>query len=221
MLDEDARGELLALGKPQSHGPGAVLIRQGDSRCDHVLLLRSARPGTYACAKVTAALGNGAEVLLGVRVSGDLVGEMAVLRGTDRSATVTACTPTLAFQIPSAVFIAYLNERPRLWSALASMVANRLDWANHRRLDFAAFSVPVRLARVLSDLAACHGFPVEEGTDLGVGLSQPELGRLIGAREAAVNNAVRLLKKNGLLIMRGRRLVVTDPEGLRAFGSES
>ncbi|GGL28127.1 Crp/Fnr family transcriptional regulator [Planomonospora parontospora] len=220
MLDEDARGELLTLGKPQPYEPGAILIRQGDSRCDHVLLLRSARPGTSACAKVTVALGNGAEALLGVRVSGDLVGEMAVLRGTDRSATVTACTPMLAFQISSAAFISYLDGHPRLWSALASMIANRLDWANHRRLDFAAFPIPVRLARVLTDLAASHGFPVEEGTDLGVGLSQPELGRLIGAREAAVNNAVRSFKENGLLLIRRRRLIITDPEGLRAFGTE-
>ncbi|GAA3133275.1 Crp/Fnr family transcriptional regulator [Planomonospora alba] len=219
-LDETARAELFALGHAQPYRPGAVLIQQGDPRRDHVLLLRSARPGTPACAKVTAALGNGAEALLGVRVSGDLVGEMAVLRGTDRSATVTACTPTLAFRIAAADFTAYLDRHPRLWSALAAMIADRLDWANRRRLDFAAFPVPVRLARVLDELATRHGLPVEEGTDIGVRLSQPELGRLIGAKEAAVNNAVRLLKKNGLLLIRWKRLVVTDPEGLRAFGSE-
>lgn len=220
-LDERARGEILSLGKPQSHKPGATLIRQGDLQRDHVLLLRSARPGLSACAKVTAILDNGVEVLLGVRVSGDLVGEMAVLRGMGRSATVTACTSMLAFRIPATAFITYLNEHPQSWSALASMIVQRLDWANQRRLDFAAFDVPVRLVRVLSELAARHGFAVEGGTALGVRLSQPELGRLIGAKEAAVGKAVRLLKENGLLKISYRQVIITDLERLRVFDSES
>ncbi len=219
-LGESARGDLLALGTPDAHSPGAVVIQQGDLRRDHVFLLRSVRPGLPACAKVTAILDNGVEVLLGVRVSGDLVGEMAVLRGVGRSATVTACTSMLTFRIPAAAFLAYLNNHPESWSVLASMIAQRLDWANRRRLDFAAFEVPVRLARVLVELAARHGFTVADGMDLGVQLSQPELGRLIGAKEAAVGKAVRLLKENGLLKTRYRQVIITDPRGLRAFAGE-
>ncbi|MEV7008394.1 Crp/Fnr family transcriptional regulator [Streptosporangium sp. NPDC051022] len=219
-LDESARGELLALGKSDAHEPGAVLIQQGDLRSDHVFLLRSVRPRLPACAKVTAILDNGVEVLLGVRVSGDLVGEMAVFRGVGRSATVTACTPMLTFRIPATAFLSYLNNRPESWPVLAAMIAQRLDWANRRRLDFAAFEVPVRLARVLSELVERHGFAVRDGTDLGVQLSQPELGRLIGAREAAVGKAVRILKENGLLKTHYRRVIITDLEGLHAFASE-
>ncbi|GAA4208292.1 Crp/Fnr family transcriptional regulator [Streptosporangium oxazolinicum] len=220
-LDDRGRNELFGLGESQRHEPGAILIRQGDLRCDHVLLLRSVRPSSPACAKITATLDNGAEALLGIRLSGDLVGEMAALRETERSATVTACTPLVAFRIPTTTFFAHLDERPRLWSALASMIAERLEWANQRRLEFTAFEVPVRLARVLGELAARHGFAVAGGTDLGIRLSQPELGRLIGAKEAAVNNAVRLLKRNGLLLTDYRQVVITDLEALHAFGTAS
>ncbi|WP_433369411.1 Crp/Fnr family transcriptional regulator [Streptosporangium sp. CA-115845] len=220
-VDGLERNELFNLGEPQRHEAGAILIRQGDPRRDHVLLLRSIRSTSPACAKITAILDNGAEALLGIRLSGDLVGEMATLRGMDRSATVMACTPLVAFRIPTATFFAYLNERPHLWHALASMIAERLEWANQRRLEFGAFEVPVRLARVLGDLAARHGFAVDGGTDLGIRLSQPELGRLIGAKEAAVNNAVRLLKQNGLLLTDYRKIVITDLAALRAFGFAS
>ncbi|MFF5204934.1 Crp/Fnr family transcriptional regulator [Streptosporangium sp. NPDC000396] len=217
-LDESMRGEFLSLGEPQSYPPGAILIQQGDLRRDHVLLLRSTRSSLPACAKVTAILDNGVEALLGVRVSGDLVGEMAALRGVGRSATVTTCTPTLAFRISTTAFFTYLDKHPQLWSALASMIAERLEWANQRRLDFAAFDVPVRLARVLSDLASRHGFEVKDGTDLGVRLSQLELGRLIGAKEAAVGKAVRLLREAGLLLVNYRQVIIKDPERLRLFG---
>lgn len=218
-LDDGERNKLFGLGEPQRHEPGAVLLRQGDPQRDHVLLLRSIRSSSPACAKVTAILDNGAEALLGIRLSGDLVGEMATLRDMDRSATVTACTPLLAFRIPAVTFFSYLNEHPRLWHALAYMIAERLEWANQRRLEYTAFEVPVRLARVLGELAARHGFAVESGTDLGIRLSQPELGRLIGAKEAAVNNAVRLLKRNGLLLTDYRKIIIADLGALRAFGS--
>ncbi|MEU4830102.1 Crp/Fnr family transcriptional regulator [Streptosporangium sp. NPDC023615] len=219
VLDDKARSELFNLGKPQRHEPGAVLIRQGDQHCDHVLLLRAVHATSPACAKVTAVLADGTEVLLGIRLSGDLVGEMGTLRERDRSATVTACTPLITFRIAAPVFFAHLDEHPRLWSALATMMAERLESANRRRLEFAAFDVPVRLARVLDELAARHGFTVEDGTHLGVTLSQPELGRLIGAKEAAVNKAVRILKQHGLLLTDYKKMIITDLEALRTFGS--
>ncbi|MER6944172.1 Crp/Fnr family transcriptional regulator [Nonomuraea sp. NPDC000554] len=219
VLDERARAEFLALGEPQRFDTGEVIIRQGDPSPDRVYLLRSARTGTCACAKVTANLGTGVETLLGIRVSGDLVGEMGVLRGVERSATVTACSPTVAFRIAGKAFLDFLDRNPHIGTAVAAMIADRLQWANQRRLDFAAFDVPVRLARVIGELAGRHGIERADGTDLGVSLSQQELGRLIGARDAAVGKAMRALREGGVLRTSYRRLVITDPDRLRILQS--
>ena len=62
--------------------------------------LVTASPGTTACVKVTACLENGQEALLGIGVSGDVVGEQAVLGQRVRSATVVACSPLVAHPIP-------------------------------------------------------------------------------------------------------------------------
>ncbi|MEV1248934.1 Crp/Fnr family transcriptional regulator [Nonomuraea sp. NPDC049750] len=216
-FDQQAKADFLALGEPQRFEAGEVLLRQGDPRSDRVYLLRSVRPGTSACAKVTANLGTGVETLLSIRVSGDLVGEMGVLRGAERSATVTLCTPTLAFRISANTFLGFLGRNPHLGAALAAMIADRLEWSNQRRLDFAAFDVTVRLARVIGELARRHGIETAAGLELGVSLSQQELGRLIGARDAAVSKSMRALKESGVLRTGYRQLIITDPDQLRAL----
>ena len=97
------------------------------------------------------------------------------------------------------------------------MIADRLDWANRRRLDFASYDVPVRLARVMVELVDRHGYRSPDGYELGVWISQAELGKLISAKEDAVRKAMRRLKDEELVVARYRRVVITDLAGIRAF----
>jgi CRP/FNR family cyclic AMP-dependent transcriptional regulator len=215
-LGERTRQELLALTPPREHAAGSVLIRQGEPGSD-VYLLRSARPQTSACVKVAATLENGDECLLGISVSGDVVGDLAALRTGARSATVTTCTSALIHRIPQKLFAGFLERHPDAWRELSYMIADRLDWANRRRLEFASYDVPVRLARVMVELFDRHGFRGADGYELGVWLSQVELGKLISAREDAVRKAARRLRDDGLVMTHYRRVVITDLSGMREF----
>jgi CRP/FNR family cyclic AMP-dependent transcriptional regulator len=214
-LPDDARQDLLSLGLPRIHPPGAALLRQGEQRTD-VFLLRPGGGRVSACVKVTAALDNGTESLLGIRVTGDVVGELAALREDGlRSATVTTCSQALVMKIPNGEFMAFLERHPRAWEALCRMIAQRLDWANRRRLDYAGYGVGTRLARVLVELVDLHGRRTEHGHDLGVSLNQKELGMLIGARKDAVSKAMRDLETRGLVKCLYRQAIVTDLDTLR------
>ncbi|KJK55417.1 Crp/Fnr family transcriptional regulator [Saccharothrix sp. ST-888] len=215
-LAKDRAEQLLGLGRPTRYEAGGVLLSQGD-RTTHVCLLQPADPGGVVCAKVTAALANGTESLLGIRVSGDLVGEQAALRMVPRAATVTACSSVLVNVVTRERFLGFLHEYPDAWEAVSSVMADRLDSANRRRLDFAAFGVPGRLARVLAELVDRHGHEVVDGHEIGVHLSQLELGRLIGAREDAVGLAMRRLKGEGLVRPHYRGVTVLDLAALRRF----
>jgi len=214
-LPERAGDELLALAPGVRYREGRVLVRQG-ARGTHVYLLEPAESGCCAYTKVTACLENGREALLGISVSGDLVGEQAVLGQRRRSATVVACSPLIAHPIPGDQFIAFLRRWPEAWQAVALMITERLDWSDRRRLSFAGHDVRVHLARVIVELVERHGYPVTGGYELGVSLSQPELGRLIGAGQDATANAVSQLRRAGLVQTRYRGLVVRDLAGLRS-----
>jgi CRP/FNR family cyclic AMP-dependent transcriptional regulator len=219
-LGPEARKDLLTIAPPKRHPPDTVLLHQGEDT-SHVYVLRSPQPQTSACVKVMARLANGTETLLGIRVSGDIVGELAVIRNSTRMATVVTCTSVITHAITHRDFLAFLHRHEEGWPALTGMIAERLDWANQRRLDFVGYSVPVRLARTLAELTDRHGYPVPGGVKLGVALSQEEFGKLIGARKDAIGKAIAHLKDAELIANHYRGIVVTDLDGLRRYGQVS
>jgi CRP/FNR family cyclic AMP-dependent transcriptional regulator len=219
-LSEDARKDLLTITPPKRHPPDTVLLHQGENT-SHVYVLRSPRPQASACVKVIARLANGTEILLGIRVSGDVVGELAVMRSSTRMATVVTCTSVITHAITHRDFLAFLRRHDEAWPALTGMIAERLEYANQRRLDFVGYPVPARLARTLVELTDRHGYVVPDGVNLGVALSQEELGKLIGARKDAIGKAIAHLKELGLIANQYRGIVVTDPDGLREYGELS
>ncbi|GAA1196038.1 CRP-like cAMP-binding protein [Kitasatospora gansuensis] len=218
-LPQEQAAHLLGLARQVRYEPGEVILRQGD-RDTHVCLLQPVDRDAVACAKVTATLENGAEGLLGIRVSGDLVGEQAAIAHGQRSATVTACSAVLVGQVTSERFLAFLAEHPGAWRAVTEVVNDRLNSANRRRLDFAAFDVAGRLSRVLVELVELHGQAVGTSHTIGVELSQPELGRLIGAGTDAVGRAMHRLKAAGLVRSQYRSVTVLDLAALRGYADD-
>ena len=173
-----------------------------------------AETGETACAKVTSVLRNGTEAMFGIRLRGDLVGELSMFRETPPVATVTSCSPLSVRVFSHAVFESFLTEHPVAWRALLAMMAERLEWSDRHRAEFVGYEVEARLARVLVDLAERHGVPAPEGTTLGVRLSHTDLGKLIGARTDAVGNAIRRFRSEGLLVSSYRNVVIVDMERL-------
>jgi CRP/FNR family transcriptional regulator, cyclic AMP receptor protein len=219
-LDPVASGELLDLGTPRVVPSGGMLTRQGDQNAD-VFLLKSGTSRTAACVKVTCLVPNGSETLLAIRMAGDVVGEGAALRHSrTRSATVTACTEVVVHAVEQRRFLNYLDKRPEAWRALCTLISDRLDWANRRRLDFGAYDVRVRLVRVMLELVLSHGVRTQLGVELGVQVSQEELGKLIGAKPDAVSGAMRKLKAEGLISSRYRGVRIPDLEALRRVAEE-
>jgi len=209
VLSPQARQELLALGVQRRFEAGSVLLSEGsDDR--HVLLLFS------GFAKVTARVENGETSLLAIRIGGDIVGEMAALDGTARrSATVTACVPMTTRILSTGSLHELLMRRPEVSVALTRIVADRLRWANRRRLDFRGYPAKVRLARVLVELATTYGHPVDGGAVLGCQLTQPELAALTGAAETTIHKGLRELRLNGLLETGYRSTTIRDLSRLK------
>ncbi|MBM7771289.1 CRP-like cAMP-binding protein [Actinokineospora baliensis] len=218
LVREDA-AELLSLARKRTATAGELLLTQGQPRTD-VLLLGSSDSGSSACVKVTAVARNGWESLLGIRFAGDVVGEMAALGDGARSATVTACGDLVVHVMPHRDFFDFLMRHPLGWAALCGLMAERLTWANRRRLDFMGYDVRTRLARVLLELAEQHGQRTDRGVELGVELTQEEMGKLIGARPDSVGQAWRALKVEGLVTSRRRGLLLYDVDALRVAAGE-
>lgn len=207
-LTPDNRSALLTLGTPRPFTTGETLLQQGAQET-HVILLHK------GITKVWCTTREGHESLLAIRVSGDLIGEMSALNDRPRSATVTACVDCRASVILRSRFQEYLAGRPDAALQLAGMVAERLRSANQFRVEFASYSVKVRLARLLIKIASTYGETRPEGIVIGVQLTQPELASLCGAAEVTTQRALGTFRRAGLLHTGYRTITVTDPPGLR------
>ena len=186
-----------------------MLIHEGTAGSHVVLLQRG-------IAKVTGATADGRSALLSIRVVGDLVGEMSALSGTPRSATVTMCGDGRVRLVQCRDFVPFLRGHPDAAVQLAAMMAERLRFANRRRMDFASYPVKIRPARVLAEMAASHGHQRRHGAlEIGVRLTQPELATMCGAAEISVQKAFREMRRSNLVSSRYGRITVWNLPALR------
>jgi CRP/FNR family cyclic AMP-dependent transcriptional regulator len=210
LLTKQSRSRLLGQGVIRSLPADHLVVRQGEAGGSVWLLLD-------ALAKVTARAENGSRALLAIRVSGDVVGEMAVVDGSVRSADVVTCGRAVVCQVKGPVFVEFLQRDTSIAFAMSQQTIQRLRWSNQRRLDFAGYDAGVCVARVLLALGSYHGKAVRDGVDVGVPLTQSELGSLVGARESTVQKALRELVARGLVRTGHRTLTITDQAGLTAY----
>ncbi|MCG8924692.1 Crp/Fnr family transcriptional regulator [Lentzea sp. CC55] len=203
------RDRALRLGTERLRVPGECLVRQGEVGGEVILL-------TSGHAKVEVDLARGKTVLIAIRTGGDLVGEMGPLEVKPRSASVRACAPTRFRTIAWEEWERFQRDHPPVAIEFGRMLSARLRWANERRLDAAnSRRVSVRVARILGELYAIHGRPLEVGVQLAVALTQRELASLAGVSLSAAESELRDLE-NGRIIRWGYRgCVLLDEPALR------
>ena len=204
------RPELLDLGTPRRFERDTPLMLVGEPGAEAFLI-------TEGCVKVTGGSVEGYPVLLAIRMAGDLVGELAVLDGEPRSATVLAAAPTVARAIPAATLRRYLAEHPAVDSVLRNSVNAKFRQATRHRSEANGAPAPLRLARVLHRLAETYGEQRPGGVAIPVPLSQADLAALIGASEQSIRRTLADLRAQGIVKTSYRTMVIADLDGLQAW----
>ncbi|MEV1198634.1 Crp/Fnr family transcriptional regulator [Microbispora rosea] len=192
---------LLAEGVLRRYQPGDVLLQQGAS-ATHVLLL------VQGHVKATRLEPDGRELLLAVRGPGDLLGELAVLGGGERSATVSALTSCLTHVISAERFYEIVRSFD-LHGLLIRRAIQRLREGEAVRAELAGLPASVLVARTLIRLA----------TGLEVRLSQSDLAAATGLSRSAVTAELATLRRAGSVVTSRRRIVIRDLGALQTAAS--
>jgi CRP-like cAMP-binding protein len=200
---------LLQHGVRRRFEAGRTLLREGDASAHVELLVRG-------FVKITNVI-DGTEVLMGIRLPGDFVGELAGLTGGRRIATATACGRVVSSVVSRHDFHRFLARYPEASLRMAAVMGERLRWANERRGDF-AFPPEVRLARLLVEITRICGHSTPEGLSIGVALSQSELATMIAVSEATLQKVIRDLRGQGIIRTGYRSMTVLDLAALRTLG---
>jgi CRP/FNR family cyclic AMP-dependent transcriptional regulator len=210
-LTEEDRGALLQAGRPRRWERQELLVRAGD-RADSAIVLLAGLVKIHRMGR------DGSEAVLGISGPGELLGEIAAVGRATRSADATALEPAEGVAVSVSELRAFLASRPQAALALLDLALGRLHAADARRLEFATSESLARVTSRLLELAERFGSPATGGTiDVALPITQEELASWSASSRESTARALRTLRQLGLIETRRRRLLVRDPERLRAY----
>ena len=130
---------------------------------------------------------------------GDIFGEIATLDGQARTADATALTQVITMTLTRASLWRLMEAKSLLAHAAVAFLCRRLRATSEQIEAIALHTIEVRLARFLLAALALRG-QGEAGMQpiaLDLGMSQTELGLLLGASRSKVNEAMAALEQVG------------------------
>ncbi|MCB9572534.1 MAG: Crp/Fnr family transcriptional regulator [Kofleriaceae bacterium] len=152
---------------------------------------------------------NGREVTLSLLRPGDSFGEMSLFDGSTRSANCVAIEPTTLLVLSRDDLMRHVQSHPRTALNLLGEMARRLRRADDTIAQLALCDVNERLIHRLVGLAREEGSESPDGLVVRRRPTQQELANMIGSCRETISRAFNQLARDGLIIPKGRSLVVT------------
>jgi CRP-like cAMP-binding protein len=206
-LDDPTLLDLARSSRQRVYGRGHYLWYQGD-------------PGDYlvvvcvGLVKVVLTSERGDEIVLVTLGRHETLGELALLDGSPRSASVVAAEPTTVLMVPRAAVLELMVAHPAVLDAVLRSLGQLVRRLTDQTGDLVFLDLPGRLAKVLLSLAQSHAQD-EQRVVLDVRLSQSDIAAMVGATRPAVNRILQMFASRGLISVDGRVIVLRDPSALR------
>lgn len=168
--------------------------------------------------KIHAEQTGGKDVVLALLGPGHTVGEMAVVEGTGRSASVFTLEESRLVWMDRASFLQILHDMPAVSLNLVRILSRRLRAANELIASLVNLDVNGRVARQILALAEEYGEPSDDGSQTYVPLSltQAALADIIGASRVRVNQVLVDYRHRGYIAVdEAHHVTVRDEAALR------
>jgi CRP-like cAMP-binding protein len=179
------------------HSDACYLVRKGDLR-------------------VTREHPDGRAIALATLGPGDLFGELAMLDGEARSASVETLTDSELLALPAADVRRLLADRPEISVKLIAALTKRLRETNERVARQSFQTVPSRVAGVLTQLIA-EDSASAGGQGITIHMTQADLAQLAGTSRESVSRFLATLERAGVVRVGRGRVTVVEPRRLRAY----
>jgi len=155
-------------------------------------------------------------VPLGYRGSGELLGEACLGHAPAHREKATAMEEVEYVRIPLPVVDDLLAQDAALGPAVLALLLARQRETEDRIASLLFRDVEGRLAEFLLQAADRWGVPNPKGTLISAPITHLEIAQSIGSTRETVTLTLGALRREGLLDVAGRRLIVCDREKLAA-----
>ncbi|MDZ7264237.1 MAG: Crp/Fnr family transcriptional regulator [candidate division KSB1 bacterium] len=160
--------------------------------------------------KVSRMSDDGREVILTILQKGDFFGELSLLDGKARSASVTAIENTEILLLRRGDFMALLEQYPQISISLLKELAARIRKSDTQIKSLSLQDAMGRVASALVMLAEDSG-RIKKGEVVIPKIPlQQDLANMAGTSRETISRVFRCLEDDKLIIRNGRRIVIPD-----------
>ena len=194
---------------PRAFPKGARIFHEGD-RSDACYVIRSGE------VRVTREHPDGRAIALATLGPGELVGELAMLDGGVRSASVETLTEVELLAVAATDMKGLLERNAQITAKLVVALTKRLRETNERISRQSFQTVPSRVAGVLSQLVSEEN--AEHGREgVTIRMNQADLAQLAGTSRESVSRFLAVLERAGVVRVGRGRVTVLEPPRLRSY----
>lgn len=191
---------------------GETIFREGDEG-DTLYVIAG------GIVKVWVSSGDGSEMVLATLRSPDAFGELSAVDGEGRSASATALETAELVSLDRATLLDAVHHHPGVADGMMRGLGGLARRITEQASDLVFLDLTGRLAKTLSTLAERDGRPEGDTIVLALPLTQSELAEMVGGSRQSVNHILKTFEARGFLSVRGREVVILDPDALRARGA--
>lgn len=209
-LEDDEIDRLVAYGQTVHYPAGKTIFQKGDPG-DSLMIVVEGR------VKISTVSAEGKEAVLNFVEPCQSFGEIAILDGKPRSADATTVAPTELFVLRRGEVMAFIEKHPEIALRIMGMLCAKLRRATELLEDHLTVDMETRLARTLVRFAREYGQKCPEGIRIELGLSQRELGGIVGLARENVNRQLSEWRSRGILRIDHGRITICRPDELEAI----
>ena len=213
-LTEEQLGLLANLVVVQDFNRDETVVLEGDCSMKALYLIASGTVQVYMTGV------DGRETILSFLERGDFFGEMSLIDGEPRSASVRTVTDAQLMIIHREPFLTLIRQTPEIAMSLLSEMSKRLRKANKQIGSLSTMSVSGRVAGTLLNLMEERGMRIH--TDNGQMVTvihnrptQQQLADMSGTTRETVSRICSMLVKANAIAMTGKDIVIFDETALQ------
>jgi CRP/FNR family cyclic AMP-dependent transcriptional regulator len=207
-LEEKDLQKIVRLGTRQKYKKGNIVVLEQESGAALFVIVSGK-------VKVVRMDEDGREVILSLFGPGEFFGEMSLLDGLARSASVVATVKSELFMIHRRDFLELLHSFPTVAISLLAELAMRLRKADMQIKSLSLKDAAGRVANVLLILADDVGIFRKGRVEIDDLPLQQDIANMAGTSRETVSRMVHLFIENEEVQMKGNKLIINDYEAFR------
>ncbi len=202
-LKEEHLNELLLIANKKQYRKNEIIFHEGDPGNVLFIIISGS-------VKIALNDSDGKESILNILCENDYFGEMSLVDGVFRSATVSAIEDTIAFLIHREKFINLIKEHTDIVLNMVAILCRRLRKTNEKVANLSFFDAYGKVAKILLDLIEVKGVKENNQIILDLPLSRQEMASMSGITRMTLSRILNEFQIRGCLKIEGKKITIFD-----------